>query len=557
MKRLLSALPAILLALSSPVRAQEPLVYPGPIRRIDVPFVLGYPGPFTRVVTGKWTGHDAPDAAIVDGTSVLLAVAPAIHRAVVGIGLAANDVDRLPGGGIGGSDALVAVGPEGLVTWAWDFAARSPVVSPLAGLEWMGARAVRVGDIDGSGTPDVAAISADGTTLLTMTSSGGVLSHGPSVVFSGGIRAIEILDWDGLGAQEIALVTALGVEIVDVHGLTLASFGGAPGADSLAVIREDGVAADRLAWITPQPSDPARQRLRLLSCGGEDQPIDLGELGVVACGSGDVDGDGDDDLALSQTASHDVILLFNLRPAGPPAFSSAPGAFAFVRYGPESPPASNAAWPALADIDGDGDGDLLFPAEEEKALLRVDSPLVSEGEVRPRVAAAAVPGSGGSWDFFLELNRVALGDPPPPAGATHVEVVLWRQADESEPLDPASLTRFFSPLPADPSEEEIAVIVPIPEAALEPFAAVYAVQLRFVARSGGATTHAFPPFLGAYASSDSARAHLLNLPDSLGPPISVDLSKRPDGGSYTGIIVPRPSLEPPPEGGVPSPGPPP
>ncbi|MEO0651556.1 MAG: hypothetical protein AAFZ65_12850 [Planctomycetota bacterium] len=182
----------------------------------------------------------------------------------------------------------------------------------------------------------------------------------------------------------------------------------------------------------------------------------LVNLDVTGLRSGDVDGDGDLDLLVSQRTLQAGFVLDNQPVAGAPYFDLTLGASSAFEYtdvagaatvGP-APPA------VLGDVNGDGRADLVAPFHELHALLIDDSRQrvfpTGGHPVVPLPAAGAIAyeeygdvGPVGSPDHRFRVHFLVSLTEFDMANYTHVHVQVWDQPDGVN-LDPdAKLNTLF------------------------------------------------------------------------------------------------------------------
>jgi hypothetical protein len=117
----------------------------------------------------------------------------------------------------------------------------------------------------------------------------------------------------------------------------------------------------------------------------------------------------------------------------------------------DSTPPANPPVTAVADVDGDGDEDVLFADDRGLGLVLVsgwfDADELRAVPLNPWSAPYLVPATDGYVvDYYLELDV--------PAGASEVEVEVWFQPDPEDPsLEPAPV--YTAAIPSATPEQAI------------------------------------------------------------------------------------------------------
>lgn len=510
------------------------------------PVDLQAAGSFGRGVPGHFTQALTPDAVLLRGTTPVLLARPGEFLATKSFSLQANDLDTLVGAAPGGLDAIVFAGPDG-VSLGWYDAATRSVATQLVSAAPGHAQYVRAGDLDGDGTPDFAVVEQDGITVTPYLADGaGGFAPGASITASAPCLSLEIVRWDADAAGEIALLTELGVELFDDDGSFETGFPAALPGGALCTLSEAGNPVERLLWITAAAPSTS-QFMMTLSPAGVGDLINLGALDAFAAVATDYDLDGFDDVLLSHKYSHELLWLENQRSAASPtgaSFSAYSSDMLTFNVGTSTSPApENDAWPIVADFDGDGDDDVVFPSELSQELT------VLRGETADESLRFALPSSVTfSIDAVTQLGVLQLSLEEPalvPMSANALEIEVWRRADLSGPMDSHSVEHLIVPLPAS---WPLDVDVPLPESAAE-FSSLYYLQVRLVAQdSQGAVARSFPTTVLAYAAT-ALNSTALALTDEVTDvsPIVV-----PDGGNNEGTAQNMMTVPEHPKGEVPA-----
>ena len=215
----------------------------------------------------------------------------------------------------------------------------------------------------------VAGVSQDGLEILILTSDGvGGWISDVLYTSSDPILDLTFVDADDDATPEAAILTETGLSYVSFGGSVIGTvptnfpgFGG-----WIETVR--GGAAELLAWV--DGADSASPTLRLFDFLAEtpqsltlDVPVTSNgapkTLDVAGLAAGDCNEDGLDDLVVSDFDSHRAVLLLNQGDA----FSASNAGDHYLLHtrpvagtaGPE-----NDCKPLIADVDGDGKGDVVF-----------------------------------------------------------------------------------------------------------------------------------------------------------------------------------------------------
>jgi hypothetical protein len=539
--RALGALAAFCLFHGSALQAQTVSEFDG--CQISTPWAPGQ-GAFGRGVAGQLTPGAVRDAVQLCGTQAWVLLDADPRDAKVQLALDCLDLDVVPAGGIAGLDAVASVGIEGLRLTYFEAAAAGFETIAVAGGPWVGARLVRAIDVDGDGDADLVGVAADKRTLLAQGFLGGALAYASLSAGAAGadVRDLCAVQWDGDVGLELALLTDAGMEVRELDGTLRDAWTSVLPGGAIARLRQSGMATDRIAWITAY-SPPALQYLMTLAPGGAvTDLVDLGALDAFSALGGDYDLDGDDDLLVSHHFSNELIWFENERTPAQPLVASFPTLDPdrkLFRVGPPGEGATlNQATPIVADLDGDADLDLLYAAQTSGTLELLRGETLDEEARKPQVL-------DGLWDpaasrLALDLQAPAAGL----AGATHLQVNVWRRAGLNQP---------FEAQPVHHQDVELAsgwvaaLDLPLPEATAE-FARIYSIELRLVCRdAAGTVLEARPPSVHYVAGNESNGNSLLSDAHTLGSQgigtlasenSKIVLISRPKTSAFGGGFVP-------------------
>jgi len=482
---------------ASVASAQSYHLFGGEQHTAPWPASLVASGAFGRGTAARLTQASFPDAVVLRGKTPVVLVRPDQFLAASKLPISANDLTTLPGGAPSGLDAVAFVGSAGL-TVAWFDAAQGAPVSSLVSSAAANGSLVRAGDVDGDGVLDLVVVEADGVTIRPYLGDGAG-GFVPSAGFQAAApcRNLVVLRWDADAGEEVAVLTDLGVELYDDGGAPLKSWPSAVPGGTLCKFSQQGALGDRLLWFTAY-APPAEQWMMTLSPAGVDDVVNLGALDAFAAVPVDYDLDGFEDVLVSHKYSHELLWFENQRsaanPTGP-SFSAYYNDMIGFRVGPPGTGApENAAWPIVADFDGDGDPDIVFPVEltDELAVLRGET--IDQSTMLAPVSAANYDIDPATLGGVLQvtLDRPAAL----PATADAVEIEVWRQPDLAGPVDAHSVEHLVVALP--PSWP-LVVDVPLPEVDAE-FTSTYHLQVRLLEHDAqGGVARAYPTQVASFA----------------------------------------------------------
>lgn len=537
------ALTAFLVLQGAGLHAQTIHEFSG--RQISVPWTPSQ-GPFGRSVPLSLSGNRIPDVVVLAGQTPYVLADADPRDAKVQLPFTALDLDALPGAAPDGADAIASVGAQGLRLHWLDVAGASFAGATLDAGAWADARLVRALEVDGDGLCDLVGIDGDGHSLLVLRAQGPALSFAPLASGTAGANVRDLCgaQWDQDPALEIVLLTDQGVEVLDADGTPRDVYSGVLPGGAIARLRQNGMATDRIAWVTAY-APPAVQMLMTLAPGGAiHDSLDLGALDVFAAVGGDYDLDGDDDLLVSHHYSSDLIWFENERSAAQPvaaSFDTPNPNLTLLRVGPAGQATSNQATLVSADLDGDGDLDVLYAAQTSGTLELLRGETTDEDARKPRIAAGTWHPATGLLDLQLQAPAAGQGS------ATHLQVTVWRRAGLAQPYESAHVFHQKLSLSAG---WPAALQIPLPETTAE-FARIYAIELRLLVQDGaGKVVASRPTSVNELAGNDSNANALAAQPGYLGSlgigtsgiaaseMSKIVLIKRPRMGAFSGGFVP-------------------
>jgi hypothetical protein len=281
--------------------------------------------------------------------------------------VAADDVD-----GDGDLDVLVAAPDHAELAWypntdgAGSFGARQ-LVAGSAGLPtWIGAA-----DLDGDGDRDVLSASGFDSEVAWYANLDGAGSFGSRQLIdanASGVRGTATADVDGDGDTDVLSASQLDAEIVWYENLDGAGlfatqwtiYAAALSATTVGAADLDGD-GDTDAFSASRGGDRVvwHENRTIHRSAAFDEPIGIDEEAdrVRSVFAADVDGDGDRDVLSASNGSYEIAWYANIGGSG--AFGDAQLVSADTLL-----PAAVFA----ADVDGDGDQDVLFASEYDDSI---------------------------------------------------------------------------------------------------------------------------------------------------------------------------------------------
>ncbi len=428
-------LPCVILVAS--VSAQSWL-YSGPVEH------RAWPGaaPEAKVTgsaAGLFMGAGYPDVVILrDGRPHLfaspgalnclgsqpIALAPAGCTAIASMYLGRTSNGRR-------RDQLLVSHEAGLSAWSADAQGPKWTLLDSSGT-WSSLAKLVVADLDGDGNEDIVGVGSDAHTVQVRLGSASGFGIEYATRFDDPILDVTTTRWDTDGTREIAVATVGGLWIcqldlgdpIDVPGTAateaIVVSARRPGGEVLLLCATDATEVWHLHMI--DPANPGS--------------LVLGARGVVACVVGDVDRDGADDLMISQRCNHRALLLAQ-RPTNVFPFSMRDALEVPLIADSATPAPTNHVVPVFADLDGDGDADLVHAVQSARTVAVARS-LFGGGPPIRLIESDAANMSGGTREAVIfETSRrdlrVSLDlerTPDFPTDATDIEVLFWMLGSE-------------------------------------------------------------------------------------------------------------------------------
>ncbi len=469
------------------------------------------PPHFGRTAAGVVDGDRVPDLMLERGGTLEVFLGPGLFGQPFHPGVVLDSFVLCPAPNGEPAQSVLCAGSAGLVELRLDRLSSSWSATAIAPA-WaeailLSSRSTPAGDLE------VYGVMSDGLSVRRLTRSGSAWIDQPLFTLPLAARDLALVQFDGSGPIELAVASEHALGVVDQSGAVLASW--APEVSSIAIgrVAQPADPRDWIAWLVT--SAAGGQELWAVGEQGAIPPAGMTSVPcIVDLATGDVDGDGWEDALISHTAMHHVVLFFDRgNSAGPLFDSSLPGALQLVPIGPAGQPApENRARPALADVDGDADTDLLMPVQSTGELFVGRNPLVDQDALEPHVdhsdpllAAnlSALPNGDIALDLQLELKQVE-------AQATHVELILWRRPAPSTPTEPDACDRVLLALPVgatSPCQLEAQLVIPAPPdpipGSMVRFEGIYVWLARQVRVELAGVTHCFPACVYALETSTS------------------------------------------------------
>ncbi len=476
-----------------------------------------------QAVSGDLDGDLSPDFAWVDrnlGTASVLLSPGLMERlkwqvsSAVDVGVLSTRDER---------DYLLVVNGSGLqrldlTVPGWD---RTTLAASWAGVQQIETYSPEEGETE------VFGLDGDGHTLLHVHCDGGEVLV-DEVLFSVPLEvlAIEPYRRNGTGEVGLAVMTHDTLALYDLSGnllrwIVLTAYGWT--CDAIAAMSHGGAAQDWIAWVATA-ADGTTQYLVIANEAGPlpAKPV-WTNIDVSSISDTDYDLDGDDDLVFTFSDAYHAVRLNNEGEPTPDFrlqdkdLFYAPGGM--VQYGR---PYYGVIVPA--DVDSDGDEDLLQATINGRLAVFVNSDGVDEELMKVEVINTLISSGGGTpglparaWTTGHPThpgNALELDVLPPSDydGANRLEVKVFRQEGPGEETDPTVFfTDYIDITESFPPEVEIDLPDGSPGSDR-----LYYVTLRCVLRQGGETVEVNPAtidgtHLSAWPRPDTCTPYLLDM----------------------------------------------
>lgn len=324
------------------------------------PADAGTSGDAGKLAAEDFDGDGNVDVALGRATVSLLLFPDQFGTVTAEIPRAANDIAALPGGSL-----LVASESHGLERWTCsgsDMFSQS-VSSTSFAVQCSTPLLVAVGSEPASGPCFVAVYDDEGmiTRGTYSKSTGQASSLNTYDTDSDTVVQVQCLDADGDGADDdVAILDDQGLSVFDSAGNLLYSYAGQ--ADGSCIARVDA-ATDGIAYVRKLALNSNR-RLHYVDISGVDPYVALGSDEFLSAVAVDLDGDGHQELCLARGNEGDVIALLNDGSTDHTTarFSNDPSRYSILNEGSGS---TTSAGMVAADLECDGDPDLVWAIEEE------------------------------------------------------------------------------------------------------------------------------------------------------------------------------------------------
>ena len=437
---------------------------------------------------GRINNDPRPDIVVMRGTSPVVFVNPATWDAVLRVPLEGTSAAVLPRAGSGQDEILVTTsqGLRGaLRDTTTSFATRTIGADGL----WAGADFVATAQLDSVDGVDIYGVRNDlgfAGVLLADTSGIGDGFYDEMLI------ALDVFpvengtaaDLDGNGFRSLAFTSASGLHVYHEDNLFDAYAVGDGG--HVATIASGIPGKERIAWITSVSG--SGDVLYFVDDAGLSSPVVLGGTGVIGLHSADLDHDGDDDLVTSITRSHDLVVYWNDNGTFDDDARSVL-AVSETGFAPD-----NRATPTTADLDGDGDTDLFHAIQSSETAFVWNNTDTASAQTTPQLGSPTLfnfvardPDDEDTlWDGYLQLE---IEDAPAiPAGATHLELFIWRKDVLETPTKATPETGHAFRFPVGSGYDTGVIILEEPEPSLFFF------QFQYVTLDGNNDrTEMFPP----------------------------------------------------------------
>lgn len=517
-------------------------------------------GHFGRCELGQITEDMVLDAITVRGPAqplgavddlVALLYGPANHRGVIPLPNLVSDFAVVKGAGPYGRDAIAMLREHGVSLATVPDGADQFKVVPLTTPEFAGGLRLRAADCDADSDCDILGLRSDGHALLIAENTrNGYLVH--VLPLPGTITASDFVFVDAgtPGSIQFAVLDPMGLIFLATNSTWSAPtivriFRTEKSRGSIATIRANAGAPQRVAWVTGQVGSPKQSMLVADSKKLDPVVIGFNSEGIAAIACSDLDQDGDEDAIVTRTSLAGALELESFATLGGATFSLDPETHhSLVPLGvPALPEPVQNAWPSIGDLDHDGDREVLIACEGSKIIGLVDG----VNFAKPTKGLDGPPPIPTVTSSEYENDPASGFDPKPnadlrlryaiPSGLGpdfRLDVVVWRQPTYQAPVEPDAIAHAQLSIPSSGSgKTSIDYQLDVAEGAVFPFPALFWFEARFVRinPSDGRVVEAFPASIYAFGAAQ------MSSPGSwpIGPSIT-PLVAEPDSGPMLPVM---------------------
>lgn len=406
--------------------------------------MAGFPlgTPYHSAVAADLDGNLDPEVVYRVEGGLIVCMNVAVSTSCFRVSIPCNDFVARPTDD--GRSELILAGPDGLIVldFRFDFQAqtvsliRTDLVDPaVADLRTLSGTA-----LSSANGRDLLGISSDGQSLVALlkdvNAPTGYSIFAPfNPTTQGTAWDVRAIDRDGNNSYEVAAITTAGLEFFGVGGNSIKVYGHT--ALSGAICELDVGLGQTICWMRPKSA--TEFELVTADSISSTHQVDLGQVEIVAAATGDLDADGDEDLAVSVKDSSKLLLFEHL---GGGSFQGSSPRTVLNGHGSS---ANNVASPLLSDFDGDGEKDLAWADLNTQTLdIFYNSNWDGFDYLLPQVYYLDFEITNEvTWTFskYQEYSQR-------PADATDIQVRVYHQYPDGTTLwDPP---QFANPVPIGP-----------------------------------------------------------------------------------------------------------
>ena len=383
-----------------------------------------------RLVIGDVTRDWRPDLVLVNAGKPVVYYGPQVFRSGFEVDIAANDIALLPEAAPSLNHTLMVVNSTGLHALT-GYSGGEYTVTDLGSSDWDGATRLTRGDLDDDGVLDLVGLSS-GNELLFMEDVLATPDELDPVALYGTALDLVPVDWSGTGSMDVAVLTSTGMFVVEKDGDPVFWMFGPAETGRVARLTEDGLGFERVAVLWEIDDE---QYLAVIDQNGlVETPLDVTELDVFSMTAGDFDGNGDDDLYLVSATSHASHVLYNQSSSESYTFGLASGEEEEIVLSGASVPGGWTPFPDAGDIDQDGDVDVATFLEASDEVVWLPNQSASPEAWQPVIYGGNYLYSwieeAGYLQYLVEEPEA------PPFASTHVQVMTFRVSSYSDLTTP-------------------------------------------------------------------------------------------------------------------------